>query len=168
MREDHGAEHIERHENRRVQCHQTHQPFQKYQLIRCQGAAICPQVERTECAYDQDSRANYRVYLDKQAKNALFTVQIAFRPILGKISDNGTADAEIQQADIAHNRLRDPVNTVLGLSQHTEHNGRIDEWDQITDQQIQIGQQRACFDLVTFHAFASSSNALRASSARAI
>ena len=84
------------------------------------------------------------------------------------MSSDVPADAEIQQADITHDRLCDPVNTVLRLPQHTEHNGRIDEWDQSADQQIQIGQQRPCLDLVAFHAFVSSSNAFRAASARAI
>jgi len=114
--QNYGAEHIERHENCSVQRHQTHQSLQKYQLVRCQGTTVCPQMERAECPYNQNCHTNHRVYLDKKTENTPFALQISFCTILGKIADNRTSYTEIQQSDITHNRLCNSVNTILCLT----------------------------------------------------
>ena len=125
-------------------------------------------MERAKCADQQNRCTDHRIDLDEQSEDAPLAVQIPLCTILGQITDNGPADAKIQQSNISHDGLCDPVNTVLRPPQHPEHDRRIDKWDQVSNQQVQIGQQCACLDFILFHAFASSSNALRAPSARAM
>ena len=109
-------------------------------------------MKRTECAYDQNCCTDHGINLDKQAKNAPLTVPVAFGPELGQVANNRAADTEVQQTDIPHDRLRNAVDAILGLPQHTEHDGGVDKGNQIADQQIQIGQQRAGLDLIASHA----------------
>ena len=59
MGQNHGAEHIEGHENCRVQRHQAYQTLQQKELVRHKGSSIEPQVEGAKCADQQNCSADY-------------------------------------------------------------------------------------------------------------